>query len=103
MVPPVSGVRCALSPLEWAPGRAWKAVCAWCHPKLSARNSSPRAGARSRRPEECRQEWHEVLQVALLSMDQLHGSQEVMPIFPSCLSCCCRLWEGLEEDMVHNK
>ena len=43
------------------------------------------------------------MQVALLSMDQLHGSQEVMPIFPSCLSCCCRLWEGLGEDMVHNK
>ena len=103
MVPPVSGVRCALPPLEWAPTRVLKAGCAWCHPKLSARNSSPRAGARSRRPEECRQEWYEGLQVALLSMDQSHGSQEVMPIPPSYLSCCWWLWEGLEEDMVHSK
>ena len=36
-------------------------------------------------------------------MDQLHGSQEVMPTFPSYHCCCCRLWEGLEEGMVHNK
>ena len=43
------------------------------------------------------------MHVALLSMDELHGSQEVMPIPPSYLSCCWWLWEGLEEDMVHNK
>ena len=43
------------------------------------------------------------MHVSLLSMDQLHGSLEVMPIYPSYLSCCCRLWEVLEEDMVHNK
>ena len=103
MAPPVSGVRCALPPLEWAPTRVLKAGSRGRERTLSARNSSPRAGARSRRPEECRQEWYDGLHVSLLSMDQLHGSLEVMPIYPSYLSCCCRLWEVLEEDMVHNK